>query len=129
MASTEDEICRVTSCSVETPTYNGCSGSSSFLMDGTPCGSGKLCITGKCTVDSSAPNTDCAMGDGLVYKHYDRSGKFPPYPMECDEFLNYVSKTLSRDPSGYCSDASFSKQCCNACKSKESEIILFYIFY
>ena len=116
MINNEDNVCEILSCSVDLNTYNGCLSLYINLLDGTPCESGKLCMNGKCVSDSKAQNDECALGDGLIIKNYLESKNYPPYPIECDEFLNNVSK-FNYDPTGFCSDTQFRKQCCNACKS------------
>jgi hypothetical protein len=90
-------------------------------VEGTICGSGKLCKNGECTpsslIDDSSP---CPFGDtSLLPNIID-----PLTPLieriTCSQALSLIT-SLNRSVEAYCSDSYFSTYCCQTCQSKPDD--------
>ncbi|CAG5120867.1 unnamed protein product, partial [Candidula unifasciata] len=74
---------------------------------GTTCGTGKMCLNGKCVADPRAPNVDgnCVFGDQPGVAFEDKT---------CPVFIENFS--------GYCYQEVVRNRCCGSCQKKYSKI-------
>ncbi|KAK0053691.1 ADAM family mig-17-like isoform X2 [Biomphalaria pfeifferi] len=99
-----DNVCSQIYCAVAgTPRCSG-----AFPTDGMVCDSGKRCIRGKCTTESTAPtnsDSNCTLGDQKVLEVWSLN-----FNGTCQGFF-------SKYGSSYCYQSVIQQRCCKTCKA------------
>ncbi len=75
-------------------------------------------MDGSCVQSELVSKTDdCIFGDDIVVNQLVIADQLPENQMSCQRVLDYLNRTLNKDPYLYCSNLNFRKTCCKTCRS------------
>ena len=106
-----DEMCSSLWCK-DNNDPGSCTTNYGGALAGTVCGSGKMCVDGKCVASTNVPASVCPFGDDVVS---DAPGvTLPKASVTCKEAFDLmISKGVA--VADFCAQDYYSKQCCFSC--------------